>query len=153
MPRDCTINARSTFRRDAARRFSPSPNETRQARSLTTKKETGGLDPVSGAPSALRLHRGPARAGWRFRRAWFSRPHVGLAPAKCSKGARRQTPSQEQLGGQRRSLDSGFDWSPKVKKINELRCALVREWRLFRGCEPKRVQSAAQLCRGEYLST
>jgi len=52
-----------------------------------TKNETGWSDPVSEASVEMRLHRSGAR--WLVdcgRRG--SRPLVGLAPAKCSGGAR-----------------------------------------------------------------
>jgi hypothetical protein len=72
----------------------------------------------------MRLHRSPAR--------WLgdlhgrcSRPLVRLAPAKCSKGARGQTSTSEQLWGQCQISRDGFEDYCKLKKLN-----------LFRGCVP-----------------
>ncbi len=63
----------------------------------TDKKRNRGFRPGFGSAGCVAVTSRPG-AGWLGDlRGRDPRPHVGLAPAKCSKGARRQTSSQEQL--------------------------------------------------------
>jgi len=59
------------------------------------KNETGWLGPVSGASVVMRLHL-PALAGSEIC-AGAVHVRLRLAPAKCSKGARRQSFREEQV--------------------------------------------------------